>query len=67
VGADKPSSSTRHGHGYTADQSKALDEIGNALKHGQIDFYIATKLRDLVKAGQLHEVRERLRRFRRVS
>lgn len=50
--------------GYAAAQSRALDAIGNALKHRRIDFYIATKLRDLVRMGRVDEAERMLRRYR---
>lgn len=53
--------------GDTLAQSKALDAIGDALKHQQINFYIATKLRDLVRLGQVDEAQERLWRFQETS
>jgi hypothetical protein len=41
---------------YTARQLEVLDAIGHALKHRQIDFFTAVKLRDHVKAGQVDMV-----------
>ena len=64
VNTDTPSSYTGHKSGYTAAQSRALDALGNALKHRRIDFYIATKLRDLVRMGRVDEAERMLRRYR---
>ena len=63
MSTDTPSSLTSHKSGDTATQRKALDAIGEALKHRQINFYIATKLHDLVKLGRVDEALERLKRF----
>ena len=59
-----PSSYTGDRSGDTSAQSEALDAIGNALKHQQINFYIATRLRDLVRLGQVDEAQERLQCFK---
>lgn len=67
VDTSTPSSYTSYRGGYTAIQRRALDAIGNALKHRRINFYIATELRDLVRSGQVEEVEELLRRYRQDS
>lgn len=64
MNTDTPSSYTGHKSGYAAAQSRALDAIGDALKHRRINFHIATKLRDLVKLGQVDEAEGILRRYR---
>ena len=48
---------------FDASQRKALDAIGDALKHRRIDFFMATELSDLVKAGQVDAVLETLNRL----
>lgn len=67
VQKNTPSSYTGDRSGYTAGQSKTLDDIGDALKNRRINFHIATTLRDLVRSGQVDEARERLRRFKQDS
>ncbi len=64
VDTDTPSSYTGHESGYAAAQSRAQDAIENALKHRWINFYIATKLRDLVRMGRVDEADRMLRRYR---
>jgi len=67
LSTEAPSSFTNHESGDTESQRKALDAIGDALKHRRIDFYIATKLRDLVKSGRVDEALEALSRFERQN
>ena len=42
---------------------EALDAIGHAFKKRRINFEIATKLRDLARAGRVAEVRDNLKRY----
>ncbi len=49
-----------HGSRFTANQREVLDTIGHALKHRQIDFFMAVELSDCVKAGQVDTVLEAL-------
>ena len=45
---------------FTANQREVLDAIGHALKHRQIDFFMAVELSNRVKAGQIDAVVEAL-------
>jgi hypothetical protein len=45
-----------HSPRFTANQREVLDAIGKALKYRRIDFFTATELGDMVKAGRLNEV-----------
>jgi hypothetical protein len=54
---------TMHGPRFTANQRETLDAIRHALKHRQIDFFMAAELSDLVKAGQVDAVLEALERL----
>ena len=49
-----------HGSRFTANQREVLDAIGHALKHRQIDFFMAVELSDQVKAEQIDAVLEAL-------
>lgn len=59
-----PSSYAGDKNGYTVAQCEALDAIGDALKCRQINFHIATKLRDFVRSGRVAEAQERLLRHK---
>lgn len=61
---DTPSSYTGRKSGYAAAQSRALDALENASKHRRIDFYIATKLHDLVRMERVDEAERMKRRYR---
>jgi hypothetical protein len=54
MASNKPS--YLHSLRFTANQREALDAIGYALKHRQIDFFVAVELSDQVKAGQVDRV-----------
>lgn len=52
---------------YTVMQGDVVEAIEDALKRRQIDFAAATELRDLVRAGQLGEVRAALDAITSIS
>ena len=45
---------------FTSNPSETLEDVGRVLKRRLIDFTAATKLRDLVRAGRVNEVRAKL-------
>ncbi len=47
----------------TVSQREAFNAIGHALKHRQIDFFMAVELSDRVKAGQIDTVLEFLHKI----